>query len=106
MAQDIYVIRAQVFKALSHPTRLKIIDVLRTEDEICVCDIAEELDVDQPSISKHLSTLRNAGIVTSRKEGLMVMYRLKVPCVREFFNCVDNIVKEDIKNKFRHLAEG
>ncbi len=101
--KDIYDIRSEVFKAMSHPTRLKILDLLGQIDEICVCDIAEELEIDQPTISKHLSVLKNAGLIGSRKDGLMVIYKLKARCVNTFFHCVDNIIKTDLKAKVKHL---
>jgi ArsR family transcriptional regulator len=105
MPKDIYEIRASVFKALSHPTRLKILDLLSSAGEICVCDIVKELGVDQPTVSKHLSILKNAGIIDSRKEGLMVFYQLKIPCAMEFLRCVDNIIKADIQLKAGFLND-
>lgn len=106
MPNDIYEIRASVFKALSHPTRLKILDLLGSEGETCVCNIVKELDIDQPTVSKHLSILKNAGIIDSRKEGLMVFYSLRIPCVTEFFRCVDNIIKADVQLKSGFLNDG
>lgn len=103
MSKDIYDLRTKIFKALAHPTRLKIIELLGTCDEICVCDIAKKLSIEQPTISKHLTVLKNAGIVTNRKEGLMVLYKLQMKCCLDFFNCVDNIIFADIKKKTRHL---
>ena len=101
--KDIYDIRSAVFKAMAHPTRLKILELLGQVDEICVCDIAEKLKIDQPTISKHLSILKNVGLIGSRKEGLMVMYKLRAQCVNNFFHCVDNIIKTDLKAKVKHL---
>lgn len=64
-----------VFRALSDPTRLRILNLLR-EGELCVCDLVSTLDVLQPAISRHLSYLRRTGLVHARKEGLWVYYRL------------------------------
>ncbi|MDI3481870.1 MAG: hypothetical protein PWQ97_1525 [Tepidanaerobacteraceae bacterium] len=105
MPKDIYEVRASIFKALSHPTRLKILDLIGSSGEICVCNIVKQLDIDQPTVSKHLSILKNAGIIDSRKEGLMVFYSLKIPCVAEFFRCVDNVIKADIQVKAGFLND-
>jgi ArsR family transcriptional regulator len=105
MPRDIYEVRSSVFKALAHPTRLKILDLLASAEELCVCEIVKELQIDQPTVSKHLSILKNAGIIDSRKEGLMVLYKLRIPCVQDFFRCVDNIIKEDITAKIGFFTD-
>jgi ArsR family transcriptional regulator len=64
-----------LFQALSDPTRLRIMGLLLT-GEVCVCDIHESLKLSQPKVSRHLSYLRKAGLVNTRREGLWVHYRL------------------------------
>lgn len=64
-----------VFKALADQTRLRIVGLLLS-GEICVCDIHESLALPQPTVSRHLAYLRNAGLVVGRKDGLWVHYRL------------------------------
>ena len=64
-----------LFKALGDPTRLRILGLL-AGGEVCVCDLHESLGVPQPRASRHLSYLRRAGLVKTRKEGLWVHYRL------------------------------
>lgn len=66
---------ANRLKVMGHPVRLRILDMLR-HGEICVCHIERALDKRQPYISQHLMTLRDAGLVESRKDGLQVFYRL------------------------------
>ncbi len=82
-----------VFKALGHPTRLAMIEILANEGEKCVCEIVARLDFDQSTISKHLAVLRRVGILDSRKEGPNVIYGLRLPCVHEFMKCVANIAR-------------
>jgi ArsR family transcriptional regulator len=65
----------RVFKALADGTRLRIIGLL-VNGEICVCHIHDSLGIPQPTASRHLAYLRRAGLVTTRKEGLWVHYRL------------------------------
>jgi ArsR family transcriptional regulator len=64
-----------VFRALSDSTRLRILNLLRG-GELCVCDLVAVLDLPQPTVSRHLSYLRRAGLVLARKEGLWHYYRL------------------------------
>jgi len=64
-----------IFKALSDETRLRIIKLLE-HGELCVCDIAAVLESSQPKISFHLSALREAGLITDRREGKWIHYRL------------------------------
>jgi len=65
----------KVMKALSDPSRVKILKILQLK-ELCVCEIKFLLDLAQPTISKHLKLLEEAGLVASRKEKLWVNYRL------------------------------
>ena len=66
---------SSLFKALAHPVRLQILDMLRC-GELCVCHIEAALDKRQAYISQQLMSLREGGLVVSRKEGLQVYYRL------------------------------
>lgn len=82
--------RSQVFKALGHPTRLLFVEAL-AKGEKCVCELQEMASSDMSTVSKHLSLLKKAGIVTDRKEGLWVYYRLRVPCIMKFFDCLEEL---------------
>ncbi len=65
----------RVMKALSDPNRLKILKLLQRQ-ELCVCYIKKMLGIAQPTVSKHLKVLENAGLADSRKDGPWVYYRL------------------------------
>lgn len=65
----------RVMKALSDPNRVKILKMLQNR-ELCVCEIQAALDIAQPTVSRHLKVLENAGLVDYRKDGLWVNYRL------------------------------
>jgi ArsR family transcriptional regulator, arsenate/arsenite/antimonite-responsive transcriptional repressor len=68
---------AALYKALGDPTRIQILHILATASEpVCVCDFTAAFDLGQPTISHHLATLREAGIVTSFKRGIWAFYRL------------------------------
>ena len=68
---------AQFFKVLADEARLKIIWLLFHHDELCVCDIMAALGITQSKASRHLATLKHAGLVTDRKEGLWSHYALR-----------------------------
>jgi len=65
----------KVMKALSDPNRVKVVKMLQ-QKEMCVCEIQFALGIAQPTVSKHLKVLEDAGLVQSRKEGLWVNYSL------------------------------
>lgn len=83
--------RAEVFKALGHPTRLAIVDML-AEGERCVCEIDATIDADMSTVSRHLAVLRNVGILSSDKRGNQVFYRLECPCITSFYGCVESVI--------------
>ncbi|MCP5519574.1 MAG: winged helix-turn-helix transcriptional regulator [Verrucomicrobiales bacterium] len=79
--------QAEVFKALGHPGRLLMVDEL-SRGERCVCELTALVGSEMATVSRHLSVLRHAGIVEDEKRGAQVFYRLKTPCVMNFFQCV------------------
>jgi ArsR family transcriptional regulator len=66
----------EYLKLLADETRMRSLVLLRGEGELCVCELTYALGLAQPKISRHLATLREAGIVHSRREGLWVYYSL------------------------------
>jgi len=65
-----------LFRSLADPTRLRCLLLLSTHEELCVCELTHALGVIQPKISRHLATLREAGLVLDRRDGLWIHYRL------------------------------
>lgn len=96
--------RAVIIKAMAHPTRLFIVDQL-SRGERCVCELTEMIDADTSTVSKHLSVLKQAGIVDDDKRGLQVYYKLKVPCVLNFFKCVESVLRASAEERFQLLEE-
>jgi len=92
-AKGHYLARAAVLKALAHPTRLFIVDRL-AQREHCVCELTELVGADISTVSRHLGVLREAGIVSDDKRGKEVWYRLRVPCILDFFACADSVLAE------------
>ena len=85
--------RAKVMKALAHPSRLFIVDEL-SRGERCVCELTEMIGADVSTVSKHLALLKQAGIVLDERRGQQVFYRLRVPCILNFFGCVEAVLEE------------
>ena len=83
--------QAGVLKALAHPTRLLLVEEELAQKTRCVCELRDAAGLDISTVSKHLSLLRNAGIVEDEKRGLKVFYSLKTPCVLNFFKCVESV---------------
>jgi ArsR family transcriptional regulator len=83
--------RTRVLKALAHPTRLFIVEEL-DRGERCVCELTAMIGADVSTVSKHLTVLRQAGIVIDDKRGNQVFYRLRVACILNFFGCVESVL--------------
>ena len=93
-----YEARARIAKALSHPSRLLMLDAL-AEREMCVCDLTKLVGADQSTVSKHLAVLKQTGIVEDRKEGTMTFYSLKICCLQGFWECVESVLRDNLKEQ-------
>ena len=89
---------ASLFKALSHPARIAIVDYLLTVDS-CICgDIVNELPLAQPTISQHLKELKNANIIKGTIEGTAICYRINpdtIEIIEKYFGAIN----KQLKNK-------
>ena len=90
--------RAEVFKALAHPARLFIVEELK-KGERCVCELTAMIGSDISTVSRHLSVLKNAGIIGDDKRGNQVFYTLKVPCIFDFLGCVENAIEKNAREQ-------
>lgn len=82
-----------IFKALSDTTRLRCLALLANGKELCVCELTAVLDLPQPKISHHLAALRKAELVSDRKAGLWIYYRINPGAPK----WVGNVIKATIK---------
>jgi ArsR family transcriptional regulator len=80
---------AGVFKALGHPARVRMVRELRGGEK-CVCDLVAAAGLGWSTVSRHLSVLREAGVVTDEKRGQQVIYRMALPCVNRFLDCLEH----------------
>jgi ArsR family transcriptional regulator len=90
--------RARILKALAHPSRLFMVEEL-SRGERCVCELTEMVGSDMSTVSKHLSVLKSAGIVADDKRGMQVYYRLKMPCVLRFFDCIGEVLQQSAREQ-------
>lgn len=89
--------QAEIVKALAHPIRIAILDFLEDGPQ-CVCDIAKHVGSERSNVSRHLSVMVSAGILDNYKDGLNVIYKLKRPCILEFFSCIKRCIMEQAKD--------
>jgi ArsR family transcriptional regulator len=87
----LYEARAKIIKAMGHPARLFIVEELGKKEK-CVNELTEMIGSDMSTVSKHLSVLKNAGLVGDRKSGSSVYYHLKTPCILGFLGCVEEVM--------------
>ncbi len=90
--------KAKILKALAHQTRLYMVEEL-AKGERCVCEFVEAVGSDFSTVSKHLSILKDAGIVQVDKRGQKVFYSLKVPCVTNFLGCIEAVIKSSLEEQ-------
>jgi ArsR family transcriptional regulator len=91
-------IRAKIIKSMAHPVRLMMIEFLK-KGERSFSDIFDLFQLDKSTVSKHLLVLKEAGIVTSRKSGADMIYKLEVPCVTDFLSCVTAVIDSNVKKQ-------
>lgn len=84
-------IQAEFLQAMGQTTRLKILEIL-AEGERCVCDIQVAVGEQQSNVSKHLAILRRSGILTARREGGRVIYRIRNRRIPEFLRRLSDVV--------------
>jgi len=98
-----YKAQAKVLKALAHPSRLLMVEEL-SKGEHCVCELAEMVGAQMATVSRHLSQLKHAGIVEDDKRGAQVFYRLRTPCVMNFFACICDVSRQAAKRDLELAA--
>ena len=80
---------APMFKALGDPVRLRLMSMIASADEACVCDLTDAFDLSGPTISHHLKVLREAGLVDSERRGTWVYYRARPAALARLGDLLD-----------------
>lgn len=85
---------ASKLRAMAHPMRIAIIDMLNEVDMMSVTEIYERLEIEQASASHHLNILKNKGVLVSKRDGKKIFYALKSKTINQIIGCL-NICSED-----------
>ena len=99
----IYERQAQIIKAVGHPLRVAVLDYLKGGEK-CVCDIAGHVGAERSNVSRHLTVMLKAGVLRSRKQGLMVLYTLRTPCILNFLNCAAQTLRHNVHEEVEALG--
>ena len=91
----LYERRARICQVLADPKRLRLIDALR-DGERSVGQLAEALGATYPNISQHLNVMRDAGLVTSRRDGTTIYYRLAYPQILQACDIVHDVLRAQL----------
>jgi DNA-binding transcriptional ArsR family regulator len=95
-------LKAEVLKAMAQPTRLKILELLR-EGERCICEIVPAINGEQSNISRHISVMQKSHLITTRKDGVKVMVKVRDPRVFEILDTVGRLLKNQMHEQHRLL---
>ncbi len=93
-------LKAEVLKALGQPTRLKILEMLRN-GERCICEIVPAINGEQSNISRHISTMQKSHLITTRKDGVKVMVKVRDPRIFEILDKVGLFLKTQMQEQSR-----
>lgn len=94
--------KADILKALAHPTRLNILESLR-DGERCVCEIIDDVNIEQSNVSQHLAVLKKLDIVSSRKDGLKVIYQVKHEEIFQILRLLDGFISKQMEETMAML---
>lgn len=84
---------ASMLRAMAHPMRIAIIELLTATKRLSVTEIYEKLNIEQASASHHLNILKNKGVLESKREGKMIFYSLKHDKLTEIINSLDRCME-------------
>jgi ArsR family transcriptional regulator len=104
MQDTLRVFKASIFQALSHPTRIAILEVLR-DGEVSARTIQEKLSIEQANLSQHLAILRSRQIVKNRKDGNQVFYSIRNPVLLEVLDIMRRYFQTNLADAIKMLEE-
>jgi ArsR family transcriptional regulator len=94
--------QADVVQAVAHPIRIAIADLLK-DGACCVSDIAEHIGAERSNVSRHLAVMLRAGVVQTHREGVLVFYELRTPCIMNFLACASDVLRHNLEEDARTL---
>lgn len=96
--------KAEIFKAMGQPTRLRILELLQA-NEMQAGRIAAQVGTEAPTVSKHLALLRKQGLIVERREGSQAFYRGTIPHLIGFMWCVEKAVQQRLDSQMSSNAD-
>ena len=103
-SDPVYVVKAQLFRVLGHPLRIRILELLR-DGERTVGDLQAELQLDSSGTSQHLAALRQQGVLDSRRAGTSVYYRIRDPRVSQLLAVAKQILTSALSDSHALLSD-
>jgi DNA-binding transcriptional ArsR family regulator len=103
-SDPVYVVKAQLFRVLGHPLRIRILELLR-DGERTVGDLQAELELDSSGTSQHLAALRQQGVLDSRRAGTSVYYRIRDPRISELLALAKQILTSALADSHALLGD-
>lgn len=100
MKESAILLKSEVLKALAQPTRLKILEMLR-DGERCICEIVPAIDGEQSNISRHISVMQKSHLITTRKDGVKVMVKVRDRRIFEILDTVGLFLKTQMQEQTR-----
>jgi ArsR family transcriptional regulator len=104
-SRELQTLKAEFFRALAHPTRIRLLEVLSTAGAQNVQTLADRLGIDQPIVSQQLAKLRVSGIVVARKEATTVTYALADPMISDLLRVAKEILNRQLAGAQALLRE-
>jgi DNA-binding transcriptional ArsR family regulator len=98
MEERVLELKAEILKVLAQPTRLKILELLRNGEK-CICEIVPALNGEQSNISRHISLMQKSHLVTTRKDGVRVMVKVKDPEIFSILDKVSQVLRSQMKEQ-------
>ena len=96
MEERVLELKAEILKALAQPTRLKILELLRNGEK-CICEMVPAINGEQSNISRHISLMQKSHLVTTRKDGVRVMVKVRDPRIFEILDDVSLMLKKQME---------
>ena len=98
MEERVLELKVEILKALAQPTRLKILQLLRNGEK-CICEIVPAINGEQSNISRHISLMQKSNLVTTRKDGVKVMVKVKDPRVFEILDSISIMLRNQMSER-------
>ena len=104
-SRPLYEVKANLFKGLAHPLRVRVLEVLSTRPETSVSELLEVTGLEASNLSQHLAVLRNNRLVTADRRGNQVYYRLAYPQVADLLRVARTLLGDILETTERQLVE-